>query len=176
MNIMKTQKEESVIGQTSQEEAREAIVRFAESRSRRPVREIVMHCSATPAGRAVRLEEIRRWHVEERGWRDVGYHFVVELDGRVRPGRPLHQAGAHCRGHNAASVGVCYVGGLDGAMAPADTRTPAQRQALDRLVELLRESLGPLPVYGHRDFAPKACPCFDAAAEYALPPRQKPCG
>ncbi len=77
----------------------------------RRIDEIIIHCSATPAGRDVRVADIRRWHVEERGWRDVGYHFVVCLDGRIERGRPLWKAGAHCMGHNSHSVGVCYVRG-----------------------------------------------------------------
>lgn len=149
------------------QEALAEIIRFAAQKPRRKVAEVIMHCSATPAGRRVRLEDIRRWHVEERGWRDVGYHFVVELDGRIRRGRPMRLAGAHCPGHNTASVGICYVGGLDADMHPCDTRTPSQRRALSWLVALLRRYLGSLPVRGHRDFAGKACPCFDAASEYA---------
>ena len=82
----------------------------------RRIEEIILHCSATPEGRDVGVEEIRRWHVKGNGWRDVGYHFVVRLDGSVETGRPLRVAGAHCRGHNARSVGVGSGGSLRGRL------------------------------------------------------------
>lgn len=131
----------------------------------RRIDEIIIHCSATPAGRDVRVADIRRWHVEERGWRDVGYHFVVCLDGRIERGRPLWKAGAHCMGHNSHSVGVCYVGGVDVEMRPADTRTQQQKVAMKQLVGLLRERFAGARVYGHCDFARKACPSFDVIGE-----------
>lgn len=132
----------------------------------RPVTELIVHCSATPAGRDVTAADIRRWHKEERGFADIGYHFVVRLDGRLECGRRLSVAGAHCRGHNSRSVGVCYVGGIGSDGRPADTRTPAQRQALLGLLMALRRRFPSASIHGHRDFAPKACPSFDATAEY----------
>lgn len=132
----------------------------------RPVTELIVHCSATPAGRDVSAADIRRWHKEERGFADIGYHFVVRLDGTVECGRRLSVAGAHCRGHNSRSVGVCYVGGIGSDGRPADTRTPAQRQALLGLLTALRRRFPSASIHGHRDFAAKACPSFDATAEY----------
>lgn len=128
---------------------------------------VIVHCSATPAGRDVTVADIRRWHKGERGFADIGYHFVVRLDGRVECGRPLAQPGAHCRGHNGSSVGVCYVGGIGSDGRPADTRTPAQREALTVLLTALRRRFPGAVIRGHRDFAPKACPCFNATAEYS---------
>lgn len=132
----------------------------------RRITEVIVHCSATPAGRDVTAADIRRWHKEERGFADIGYHFVVRLDGRVECGRRLSVAGAHCRGHNRRSVGVCYVGGIGSDGRPADTRTPAQRQALLGLLTALRRRFPSASIHGHRDFAAKACPSFDATAEY----------
>ena len=132
----------------------------------RPITELIVHCSATPAGRDVTASDIRRWHKEERGFADIGYHFVVRLDGRVECGRPMANIGAHCRGHNSRSVGVCYVGGIGSDGLPADTRTLAQRQALLGLLTALRRRFPSASIHGHRDFAPKACPSFDATAEY----------
>ena len=132
----------------------------------RRITEVIVHCSATPAGRDVTAADIRRWHKEERGFADIGYHFVVRLDGRVECGRRLSVAGAHCRGHNSRSVGVCYVGGIGSDGRPADTRTPAQRQALLGLLTALRRRFPSASIHGHRDFAAKACPSFDATAEY----------
>ena len=107
------------------------------------------------------VADIRRWH-KARGFVDVGYHYVVYLDGSVHEGRPLAQVGAHCRGHNAHSVGVCYVGGLaaDGR-TPKDTRTARQRVALEALVQLLRLNFPGAEVHGHNAYAAKACPCYE---------------
>lgn len=131
---------------------------------------IIIHCSATPAGRKVSVEDIRRWHVDERGWDDIGYHYVVGLDGTVRKGRPVKYMGAHAAGHNDGTIGVCYVGGVsaDDISLAVDTRTPAQKHALRNLVAQLRTAHGPLEVLGHRDLpgVKKACPSFAAAEEY----------
>lgn len=133
----------------------------------RTINEIIVHCTATPAGRRVTVAEIDRWH-RARGFRCIGYHYVVDIDGTITEGRPLHEAGAHCRGHNARSIGIAYAGGLDAAtLRPADTRTPMQRQAMYQLIKDLKRRYPGATVHGHREFAAKACPCFDAAAEYA---------
>lgn len=127
----------------------------------RKIKEIIIHCTATPRGRHFTAADIDRWH-KARGWTGIGYHYVICIDGKVEPGRELGKAGAHCIGHNAASIGVVYVGGLDSdGVTPADTRTPAQRVALRGLVESLCKRFPGATVHGHREFAPKACPCFD---------------
>ena len=127
----------------------------------RKIDKIIIHCSATPAGRDVTVDEIRSWH-KSRGFRTIGYHYVVGLDGRVHTGRSEDEIGAHCLGHNKHSIGVCYVGGLDAKhLLPCDTRTPAQKESLRRLVTELRERFPGATVHGHREFAAKACPCFD---------------
>lgn len=131
----------------------------------RKITEIIVHCTATKAGRHFDVNDVRRWHLQ-RGFRDIGYHFLVLLDGTVQKGRPLAEAGAHCTGHNANSIGVCYVGGLDTDGRPSDTRTPQQRQALRNLLTELRRQFPTAVIHGHRDFAPKACPCFNATEEY----------
>jgi N-acetylmuramoyl-L-alanine amidase len=132
----------------------------------RRITDIVIHCSATPEGRDVSAAEIRGWH-KRQGWADIGYHHVVRLDGSVEPGRPESQPGAHVAGNNARSIGVVYAGGLarDGR-TPKDTRTPAQRATLKRLVIELRSRYPGARIRGHRDFpgVAKACPSFDVAA------------
>lgn len=133
----------------------------------REIKKVIVHCAATPEGRDVKTEEIKRWHTEERGWSDIGYHWVVELDGAVCEGRNESINGAHCRGHNSDSLGICYVGGSDADGNPKDTRTSEQS---DSLVTLIKEILDRHPdaeVFGHRDFSEKACPSFDAKTEYA---------
>lgn len=126
----------------------------------RPITEIILHCSATVEGRDFSAEDIRRWHVDGRGWSDIGYHFVIRLDGTIELGRPITMAGAHCLGHNLYSIGVCYVGGLDHNLNPKDTRTPEQKAALDELLRVLHRMFPAATVHGHSEFARKACPCF----------------
>lgn len=133
----------------------------------RKINEIIVHCSATKEGKHVTVEAIRNYHVKHCHWRDIAYHFVVYLDGSVHKGRPIEQAGAHTRGHNAHSIGVCYIGGLDANGKAKDTRTDAQRLALTKLIRQLKASYPGATVHGHREFAKKACPCFDAKKEYA---------
>ncbi|MCC8038198.1 MAG: N-acetylmuramoyl-L-alanine amidase [Bacteroidales bacterium] len=134
----------------------------------RTITKIIVHCSATPAGRDVKMETIRCWHVDLNGWKDIGYHYVVELDGTVREGRPEAETGAHCKGQNTCSIGVCYVGGcsVDGKRN-IDTRTDAQKAALLELLRKLRAKYPAATIHGHNEYAAKDCPCFNAAKEYA---------
>ena len=126
----------------------------------RKIDKIIIHCSATPEGRPVTVETIRKWHIA-RGWSDIGYHFVIYLDGSVHEGRPLEAIGAHTSGQNLPSIGICYVGGCDKNMKPKDTRTPAQEAALVKLVKSLEGRFPGASVHGHNEFAAKACPSFD---------------
>jgi N-acetylmuramoyl-L-alanine amidase len=132
----------------------------------REVDEIILHCTATPQGRDVSAADVRRWHVNGNGWSDIGYHFVLRLDGTIETGRPLERIGAHVRGRNASSVGIAYVGGLGLDMEPCDTMTDAQEMALEDLVEELRQRFGFIPVTGHNDYSQKACPSFRVSAKY----------
>ena len=135
----------------------------------RRINEIILHCSATPEGKNFTVEDIDRWHRHDRHWKNgCGYHFVVHLDGSIHQGRPLEMVGAHCEGHNAHSIGICYIGGYaqDGK-TPKDTRTELQKRAIRELVAKLRRDFPCCRVTGHRDYnRKKACPCFDAK-EYA---------
>ncbi|MEJ6791980.1 MAG: N-acetylmuramoyl-L-alanine amidase [Lacinutrix sp.] len=132
----------------------------------RTINKIIIHCSATPECRDVSPEEVTRWHVEERGWSDVGYHFIITIDGVVHSGRPIERQGAHAKGHNSDSIGVCYIGGMDSEMKSAkDTRTYEQKESLVNLICELKDTYGGT-VYGHRDFSNKECPSFDATKEY----------
>ena len=133
---------------------------------------IVVHCSANRAGSALRLADIDRYH-RSLGWKGCGYHYVIPTDGTLEEGRPEAEVGAHCRHHNRHSIGICYIGGLSADGTPADTRTEAQRATLRRLLASLHRRFPRALIVGHRDLDPlKACPCFDAAKEYAdLQPR-----
>jgi N-acetylmuramoyl-L-alanine amidase len=133
----------------------------------RTLNEIIIHCTATPEGREHSVADIRGWH-KAKGWADIGYHFVIGLDGTVRPGRPLSQIGAHVAGRNSDTIGIVYVGGLAKNGAPKDTRTDAQKSALLRLVTYLVKKFPDISkVSGHNEYANKACPCFDVSVEYS---------
>lgn len=137
-------------------------------KSKRSINEIIVHCTATPDGRPVTIREITQWH-KNRGFSTIGYHYVVMLDGTVCNGRNVDTVGAHCTNHNSHSIGVCYVGGLDKVTKlPKDTRTPAQKYALVTLLKKLKALYPKAKIYGHCNFAAKACPCFDAKSEYKL--------
>ena len=140
---------------------------------------IIIHCSATKAGQDIKAKDIDRMH-RARGFNQIGYNYVIDLDGTVETGRPLTVSGAHCIGYNDHSVGICYVGGLDAAGKPSDTRTPAQKAAMDKLINDICQVHDIVELLGHRDTSPdlndngivepfewiKMCPCFDVREEY----------
>ena len=131
----------------------------------RAINEIIIHCSATKEGNKISATTIDRWH-KDRGWRCIGYHYVVRIDGSIEYGRPVQDIGAHVKGKNKHSIGVCYIGGLDANMEPKDTRTRDQKESLLCLLKTLKRLHPDATIHGHRDFANKACPCFDANKEY----------
>ena len=131
----------------------------------RTINKIIIHCTATPEGRTVTVADVTAWH-KARGFVTIGYHYLVGLNGEVWDGRPIEQVGAHVTGRNANSIGVCYVGGLDSAGKPKDTRTDAQMRSLVKLIAELKKRFPEATIHGHREFANKACPCFDARNEY----------
>ena len=133
----------------------------------RQIKKIILHCSATetkPGSHPVTIKDIRRMH-KARGWNDVGYHYYIRLDGTLEEGRPIEKEGAHCKGHNADSIGICYEGGLlEGK--PCDTRTPVQKMVMLYLIVTLLTKFDIESIHGHNEFAAKACPCFDVQEEY----------
>lgn len=135
-------------------------------KSTRSITEIIVHCSATAECKDFTVEDIRRWH-KAQGWSDIGYHYVVYRDGSIHDGRDVNISGAHCTGHNSHSIGVCYIGGVatDGK-TPKDTRTERQKAALLSLLLDLKKLYPGAAIHGHRDYANKACPSFDATKEY----------
>lgn len=132
----------------------------------RKIDEILVHCAATPEGKDFTVEDIDKWH-KARGFKKIGYHFVIYNDGSVHEGRNIEEVGAHCTNHNSRSIGICYIGGVakDGK-TPKDTRTEPQKIALLKLLKELKVKYPKAEIYGHRDFANKACPSFDAKTEY----------
>ncbi len=136
-------------------------------RSLKDITEIIVHCADTKTSQDFSVEDIRRWHVEGNGWSDIGYHYVIDLNGVVHPGRPVEKTGAHVKGHNTGSIGICYIGGVEeDGKTPKDTRTEKQKDALDNLVFILTDIFFGATVHGHNEFASKACPSFNVQAEY----------
>lgn len=142
------------------------------SGNRRNIKEIIVHCTATPEGEDYTVDQIRDWHVKDNGWSDIGYHWVIYRDGTIHAGRPESISGAHCANHNSISIGVCYVGGCpprsvkDWKYKSKDTRNGQQKLALVKLLRELKKRYPNAKIYGHRDFAAKPCPSFDAKSEY----------
>ena len=132
----------------------------------RELKRIIFHCSATEDGKDYTVETIRRWHTSPpRNWRDIGYHYVIYRDGSIHEGRPIDQQGAHTRGENADSIGICYIGGLRDGKA-TDTMTMRQEIAWLKLVHSLRTVFGPMTIHGHNEYANKACPSFIVKEKY----------
>lgn len=132
----------------------------------RKISELIWHTTATPEGREVSVATITAWH-KARGFKTIGYHKVVHLDGSVSEGRPESQVGAHVAGRNTGTLGYVYVGGVaTNGKTPKDTRTRAQKETMLRLTREAIAKYGLTKVSGHRQYAAKACPCFDAEAEY----------
>lgn len=128
----------------------------------RDIDKIIIHCADTPEGVYFDIDDIRKWHVEDNGWSDVGYHYVILLDGTIQEGRAEETIGAHCKGHNKNSIGVCYIGG--GNMR--DTRTNDQRSQMYELLLNLKLRYPKATIHGHNEFSNKWCPNFDANLEY----------
>ncbi len=130
----------------------------------RKIDKIIIHCSATPYMRNNTINDIRAWHLQ-RGYKDVGYHYVIMLDGTLQKGRQDNVIGAHCKGLNRHSIGICYIGGLGKDGKPADTRTLAQRKTLSKLIGTLKMQYPGVTIHGHNEFSKKACPCFNVQKE-----------
>lgn len=146
-----------------------------ERATKREINLIVVHCSATKIGQHYTPQDLIADH-KQRGFTTAGYHYYVMQDGLLYALCPAEMVGAHARGHNLHSIGVCYEGGLDRHGSPCDTRTAPQRQTLWLLMEVLKRYYPNAVVVGHRDLSPdlngdgiitpnewvKVCPCFDA--------------
>lgn len=138
------------------------------------IKNIVVHTAATKPHMDIGFKQIDQWH-KSRGWSGCGYHFIIRRDGVLEHGRPLHRAGAHTKGHNMRSWGICMVGGLDSAGEPINNYTHAQFVTLYILINGLLYIAPHAELLGHRDLSPdvdgdgiiekwewlKDCPCFD---------------
>ena len=133
----------------------------------RQIKEIIVHCSATREGQDIPVDTIKDWHVNGRGWSDIGYHFYIDIKGDIHKGRDISRIGAHCSGHNRNSIGICYCGGVEqDGRTPKDTRTEEQKQGLLHVLKTLKAMYPAATIYSHNEFANKACPSFNATDEY----------
>ncbi len=127
----------------------------------RTIDEAIIHCSDTFADMDTTAADIDRWH-KAKGWRKIGYHFVVRRSGAVEKGRDVNEVGSHCYGHNENSVGICLIGGRGADGLPEDNFTPEQIANARELVRQLKMVHPILRVVGHNYYnKAKACPCFD---------------
>ena len=135
----------------------------------REINEIIVHCTATRsdwwAGRAMadKVQEVRRWHVDDNKWSDIGYHWLIDRDGSIMPGRPMARAGAHTKGRKKHTIGIALFGGHGSSERDSFTANFTQEQdaSLRALIGDMKSRYGPLAVNGHNQFAKKACPGFD---------------
>lgn len=132
----------------------------------RKIDKVIIHCTATPEDRWVNTLDLYKWHVLERGWSDVGYHYFIDLDGEVFNCRPIKRIGAHTKGQNENSIGIAYAGGLDADGLACDTRNLKQKKALKQLLLQIKEEYKDIEFFGHNDFSSKKCPCFNVKTEY----------
>lgn len=129
----------------------------------RKINKIILHCSATPEGKDYTVEQIDRWH-KQRGFKKIGYHYVIYRDGSIKKGRDETEIGAHTTGQNSDSIGICYIGGMDkDNIKPKDTRTTEQ---IDSLFLLCYNLMGKYnlridDIHAHYEYAKKACPSFN---------------
>jgi len=132
----------------------------------REINKIIVHCSATREGENFEVAEIRKWHLA-RGFSDIGYHFYIDLYGEIHKGRDINKIGAHCKGHNRNSIGICYCGGVEAdGKTPKDTRYDCQKESLIAVLRTLKAMYPNAVIHSHNDFANKACPSFNATKEY----------
>ncbi len=133
----------------------------------RDINRIIIHCSATPEGRDIDAATIKDWHVNGNGWADIGYHYVIKLNGDIEVGRSIDRTGAHVKGHNKDSIGICYIGGADEDMNPKDTMLDCQEEAMRELIFSLRMVWDKqLTLHGHNEYASKACPSFKVSQKF----------
>ncbi len=136
----------------------------------RYIDKIIIHCTATKKGLDFSVDDVRRWHLE-KGFKDIGYHYLISLKGVVQIGRNIDIVGSHTKGYNENSIGICYVGGLDENLNAQDTRTDSQKDAIKLLVKDLqnRYNITNNNIFGHNDFNKnKECPCFDVKKEFNI--------
>lgn len=126
------------------------------------VKFIVVHCADSKSTMDVTTETLRQWHVKEKGWSDIGYHFFIKFDGSVHQCRSEKYQGAHCKDVNDKSIAICIEGGFGGI----DNYTSIQKHALMALLTEKKEVYKNAAITGHNHFDKKPCPCFNVVEWY----------
>jgi len=137
----------------------------------RPVNEIIIHCTATRPGwwkdktAAEKTAELKRWHVEDRKWRNIGYHYTIDRDGTITEGRSMEENGAHTKGRNKNTCGIALFGGFGSTSNDrfSENFTPEQMASLQQLIADLMNTYPINKISGHNQYAPKACPGFNVS-------------
>ena len=132
----------------------------------REINKIIIHCSATKPSQDIGAFQIDEWH-KKQGWSGIGYHFVIRRNGEIEKGRDIAVTGAHCKGQNKHSIGICLVGGIDENGKSQNNFTAEQFAGLRRLVSELKQQYPNATLHGHNEFAAKDCPCFDVREFFA---------
>lgn len=136
-------------------------------KSREHTDKIIVHCSYTKPSMNWGAEEIRKIHVDENGWAAIGYHYIIKRDGHIDRGRPHDAIGAHCRGENQHSIGICLIGGMAPLGGSEFNFTKAQMVSLNVKVAELKKEYPEATIHGHNSFSPKDCPCFNIEAYFS---------
>ena len=135
----------------------------------RPLTEIIVHCSATKPSMDIGADWIRKIHINEKKYRDIGYHFVIRRNGAQEEGRPIEQIGSHVKGHNSGTIGICMAGGISETGRPQNNFTPEQFHSVQMLIGYLKERYPTIiKLSGHNDYANRACPCFNVHEKLRL--------
>jgi N-acetyl-anhydromuramyl-L-alanine amidase AmpD len=127
----------------------------------REINLIIIHCTATPPEFDIDVETVRRWHIFERGFNDIGYHYLIKRDGTLESGRPVDMVGAHASGYNQNSIGVALVGGISKKGAAVNNFTNEQFDTLKKLLNELKSTYEGIKIIGHNEVSNKACPSFN---------------
>jgi len=142
----------------------------------------VLHVSGTPMGINYNIDMLRDYHVRVKGWSDIGYHYFIDEQGELFEARPLNRNGAHVKGHNRGTIGICVAGGLDKNKLPSDTMTGKQQFIVEALLLALKKGNPNMKVKGHRDYSKdsnnngiiepfeyiKFCPGYNAEERFAI--------
>ncbi len=133
----------------------------------RAIKYLAVHCTATQPSATV--SSIQKYWKQNLGWKNPGYHFIIKADGEIVNLLPIEQVSNGVAGYNSQIINISYIGGIDAAGKPKDTRTDAQKQSLLKILKELKKQFPTAKIQGHRDFpnVKKACPSFDAKKEYS---------
>lgn len=134
----------------------------------REIKRIILHCAFTTKGQDTDVDDIRAWHINERGWSDIGYHWFIKFSGKIQEGRDLdedgdifEEIGAHTFGYNRDSLGICLEGGKAVGGGIEHNFTEQQFKSLARLIRIIKADFPNATIHGHNEFSNKACPVFD---------------